>query len=123
MQGKKLVQKILAACSDKQGKETICLDLRRFNALANYFILTSGTSERQVSAIANHVVSTLRDEKTKPYRVEGLNESRWVLVDYSDVIVHVFHQETRQFYNLERLWGDAPRISDSQEEEENEGKS
>lgn len=123
MQGKKLIQKILKACDDKQGKDTICLDLRRFNALANYFILTSGNSERQVHAIAEHIASTLREDKVKPYRVEGTNEARWVLVDYSDVIVHVFHHETRQFYNLERLWGDAPRVSDSQEEEEHEGKS
>jgi len=101
---------IREACEDKKGEETVVLDLRTRTSLANYFVIASGTSDRHARAIADNVVDSLKQHKIPPLHVEGLQESRWILIDAGEVIVHVFHNETRQFYNLERLWGNVPRL-------------
>jgi len=105
-----LIELARQALDEKQGEEIVVMDLRKFSSIANFFIVCSGNSDRHVRALADHVIEKLRQEKVKAYHVEGLEEGRWVLVDFSDVVVHVFYRETRQFYNLERLWGNAPRI-------------
>lgn len=79
--------------------------------ITDYFVICSGNNERQVSTIIDEVGRALRDQGAKPYRREGEKELRWVLLDYLDVVVHVFHTEEREFYELERLWQDAPRIA------------
>ena len=87
----------------------LVLDLRHLSDAADYFVIVSGTSDTHVRAIAEHVIATLQDEGVRPYQVEGLNAGRWVLVDYVDFVVHVFHPTLRAFYQLEGLWGDAPQ--------------
>lgn len=84
--------------------------------ITDYFVICSARNERQVGTIVEQVLKQLREQGTKPYRVEGEREQRWVLLDYLDIVVHVFHFEERQFYELERLWLDAPRLEFDEDE-------
>ena len=86
------------------------LDLRKAGGFTDYFVICSGGNPRQIRAIADGVMEALADEGVKPAHVEGYDRSEWVLLDYFDFIVHVFAPETRLFYGLERLWGNAERI-------------
>ncbi len=110
-----LARKIAAfakeACEDKKGSDITVLDLRKLNAIASYFVISSGNSDRHVRAIAENVLATLSEKRVDTRHVEGKTDARWILLDYGDVIVHVFYHETRKFYNLERLWGNAKRLS------------
>jgi ribosome-associated protein len=101
----------LRAASDKKALDLVVLDLREIASFTDYFIITSGTNVRQVQAIADEVVETLKKQGARAARVEGYKTAEWVLVDYGDFIVHVFEDKARQFYDLERLWRDARRIS------------
>ncbi|HEX8843930.1 MAG TPA: ribosome silencing factor [Pyrinomonadaceae bacterium] len=101
----------LRAASDKKALEMVVLDLREIASFTDYFLITSGTNVRQVQAIADEVVERLKKEGTRAARVEGYNTAEWVLVDYGDFIVHVFEDKARKFYDLERLWRDAARVS------------
>lgn len=94
---------------ERRARDVAVLDLRGISSAADYFVIASGTSDVQVKAIAEHVVDELRQGGVKPLHVEGLTGGRWVLIDYVDFVVHVFHPEARSFYQLETLWGDAPR--------------
>jgi ribosome-associated protein len=87
----------------------VVLDLRGISSATDYFLICSGTSDIHVRAVAEHVIEELKAEKVRPGHVEGLEGGRWVLVDYIDFVVHVFHPSARDFYQLETLWGDAPR--------------
>jgi ribosome-associated protein len=87
----------------------LVLDLRQLSDAVDFFVIVSGTSDTHVRAIAEHVIATLQAEGMRPYHVEGLSQGRWVLVDYVDFVVHVFHPTLRSFYQLEGLWGDAPQ--------------
>nr|HID58261.1 ribosome silencing factor [Desulfobacterales bacterium] len=100
---------IKAALSKKAIDLTI-LDVRGVASFADTFIICSGRSNRQVSAIAEFIESYLKDRGIKPLGIEGLREGHWVLMDYGDVIIHVFHEPVREFYDLEGLWADAKRI-------------
>jgi ribosome-associated protein len=93
---------------DRKASDVVLLDLRGISSATDFFLVASGRSDTQVSAIADHLVGTLREEGVRPAHVEGLSTGRWVLADYFDFVVHVFHPEARAFYQLERLWGDAP---------------
>ena len=86
------------------------LDLRGLSGMADYFLICSAESDRQVRAIAEGIDVSLAKLKVKPFSVEGMETSAWVLMDYNDLIVHVFRPESRTFYALDRLWGDAPRM-------------
>jgi len=88
----------------------VLLDLHGLSSLADYFLLCSGESERQVRAIAEGIDASLTKLGVKPFSVEGMETSAWVLMDYNDLIVHIFRSESRPFYALDRLWGDAPRM-------------
>ncbi len=94
---------------ERKGHDVSVLDLRGISTATDYFVLASGTSDVQVKAIADHVVEELKKEGVRPQHVEGLRGGRWVLIDYVDFVVHVFHPNARAFYQLETLWGDAPR--------------
>ncbi len=94
---------------ERKGHDVSVLDLRGISTATDYFVLASGTSDVQVKAIADHVVEELKKEGVRPQHVEGLRGGRWVLIDYVDFVVHVFHPHARAFYQLETLWGDAPR--------------
>ena len=85
------------------------LDLRGISTATDYFVIGSGNSDIQVRAIADHVIEELKKEDVRPGHVEGMEGGRWVLIDYIDFVVHVFHPRARDFYQLENLWGDAPR--------------
>ncbi len=100
------------ACEDKKGEDIVILDIRKLSSISDYFVIVSGTSDRHVRAIAENVIDKMAEKKIKCTHVEGLAESLWALLDFGDVIVHAFHPETRRFYNLERLWGDAAEVKE-----------
>jgi len=99
----------LRACSDRKAVDGVVLDLRGLSDATDQFVIVSGTSDTHVRAIAEHVLETLRLEGARAHHVEGLPAGRWVLLDFVDFVVHVFQPALREFYSLERLWGDAPR--------------
>ncbi len=99
----------LAAEEKLAGKVTV-LDLRGLASFTDYFLICHGRSKRQVQAIADQVMDSLRDEKQRPLSVEGYRLAEWILIDYGDFVVHVFSESRREFYGLERLWSDAPVI-------------
>lgn len=96
---------------DNKANDVLLLDLRPVTDMADFFIVASGTSDTHVRASAGHVVETLKKEGMKVRSVEGFEQGRWVLLDYVDFVVHVFHPTLRSFYQLERLWGDAPAVA------------
>jgi ribosome-associated protein len=104
------VLKVVRAALDKKASNVVVLDLRHTPAFTDYFILCSGQNQRQVKAIADAVEESLRAVRVKPAHVEGYDRADWVLMDFFTFIVHVFTPQTREFYSLERLWGDAERI-------------
>jgi ribosome-associated protein len=109
------VNKAVKAALDKKAADVVVLDLRDTPAFTDFFVLCSGQSQRQVKAIADAVEDALRAAKVRPSHVEGYDRAEWILMDYFNFIVHVFTPQTRLFYSLERLWGDAERIEVSDE--------
>ena len=95
---------------DLKAREMVVLDLRGLNDATDYFIIASGTSDAHVRGIADTVMERLHRGGHRTHHIEGLTTGRWVLLDYVDFVVHLFHPETRAFYQLERLWGDAPEL-------------
>ena len=93
---------------DRKAQEVTLLDLRGISTATDFFLIATGTSDTHVSSISDHVVEELRATGTRPLNVEGTRGGRWVLIDYFSFVVHVFHPAAREFYQLERLWGDAP---------------
>ena len=89
--------------------ELVVLDLRGISNATDFFLMGSGSSDIQVRSIADHIIGELKKEGVRPGHIEGIAGGRWVLIDYIDFVVHVFHPEARAFYQLESLWGDAPR--------------
>ncbi len=102
---------VLEALADRKAVDALVLDLRGLCAATDYFVIVSGTSDAHVRGMANHLVAALAPRGVAPHHVEGLAQGRWVLLDYVDFVVHVFHPELRDFYQLERLWGDAPVVA------------
>lgn len=100
----------VSALMGKKAENPIVLDVRELTSVADAFIICSGRSNRQVQAIAEHVQSELKKQHKKPLSVEGLAEGHWALLDYGDVIIHIFYEPVRLFYDLEGLWMDAGRI-------------
>ena len=109
------VAKAVRAALDKKAGDVVVLDLRSTPAFTDFFILCSGQNQRQVKAIADAIEERLRAAKVRPAHIEGYDRSEWVLMDFFTFIVHVFTPQTRAFYSLERLWGDAERIEVSDE--------
>lgn len=100
------------AALDKKAFEIEVLDLQGLTSIADFFVICSATNERQTGAIADEVRERVREQAgARPLVVEGERPGHWVLLDYGDFVVHVFTQETRRFYGLERLWGDAPNVT------------
>lgn len=98
------------AAEDKKASDIVILDLRKAAGFTDHFVICSGQNPRQIRAIADGVIEALAGAGSKPAHVEGYDRSEWILIDYFDFIVHVFAPETRSFYGLERLWGNAERI-------------
>jgi ribosome-associated protein len=107
----KAIDLAIRACEDKKAEDLVVLDLRKAAGFTDYFVICSGGNLRQVRAIADAVIEALAAEGIKAAHVEGYDRAEWVLIDYFDFIVHVFAPETRAFYGLERLWGNAERVS------------
>lgn len=105
-----LVEMVLSAADDLKAREMVALDLRGLNDATDWFIIASGTSDAHVRGIASSVVDRLAEAGVKAHHVEGVQTGRWVLLDFVDVVVHLFHPEARAFYQLERLWNDAPKF-------------
>ncbi|HEX9668028.1 MAG TPA: ribosome silencing factor [Thermoanaerobaculia bacterium] len=101
----------VSAALDRKARDLRVLHLGRVTDFTDYFLICSGTSDRQVQAIADGIQERLRAEKVRPLHVEGYTRAQWVLLDYGDLVVHVFQEEPRRFYALERLWGDAPDVT------------
>ncbi len=105
------VREAVTAVDDRKAVDLKVLHLEKVSDFTDYFLICSGTSERHVQAIADAVQERLREERVRPLHVEGFNRAQWVLLDYGDFVVHVFQEEPRRFYSLERLWGDAPDVT------------
>jgi len=106
-----LIRTAAEAASDKLAEDIVAFDVSEQLVITDAFLLCSGTNDRQVKAIVDEIEDRLRAVGAKPLRREGERDGRWVLIDYSDIVVHVQHQEERAFYALERLWRDCPLIS------------
>ena len=107
-----LVREVVAAARDRKAEDLKVLHVGEVTHFTDYFLLCSGTNPRQVQAIADAVEERLRPRKRRPLNVEGYQAGQWVLLDYGDFVMHVFLQERRRFYGLERLWGDAPDVTE-----------
>jgi ribosome-associated protein len=110
LDSKQLAENITALIFNKKGFEVKILDLRELTAMADYFVICSADSDTQVRAIADEIDKNLKDEGIRVWHKEGYKGLNWVLLDYIDVVVHIFKKDVRTYYNLERLWGDAPTI-------------
>jgi ribosome-associated protein len=106
----KQIERTVRAAEDKKAEAIVVLDLRKAAGFTDFFVICSGGNARQVRAIADGVIEALAVEGVKPSHVEGYDRSEWILLDYFDFVVHVFAPETRAFYGLERLWGNAERV-------------
>ena len=104
------VRVAIAAIDGLKAQDLLALDVRDVNDATDFFVIATGTSDAHVRGIAEAVLEALRKEGQKPHHVEGLTVGRWVLLDYVDFVIHLFHPETRSFYQLERLWSDAPEL-------------
>jgi ribosome-associated protein len=113
----KLAKQISEIIFTKKGFDVLAIDLRKLVTFTDYFVICSADSDTQVKAIADEVDKALSDEGIKSWHREGLKALSWVLLDYVDVVVHIFKKDAREFYNLEKLWGDAPseKMSDPAE--------
>jgi ribosome-associated protein len=119
IESKKLAYKVANLALEKKAKQIVVMDLNGKTGIADFFVVMTGDSDTQIKAISDHIIKELKGQKIKIYHKEGYDSLRWVLLDYVDVVVHVFKPETREFYGLERLWGDAK--IDFVMDKENEG--
>ncbi len=99
---------------DKKAVDTVIIELSGLTALADYFVICSGENPAQIRAIAEAVIESFSSEKIRPLGKEGMDTARWVLLDYGDIVIHIFDEETRAFYDLEKFWIDAPRIAEEE---------
>jgi ribosome-associated protein len=107
------VARAMELAQDRKGRGVTVLDLRGLSSATDFFVIVTGTSDIHVRSIANHIIDELKRDGERPDHVEGVQGGRWVLIDYIDFVVHVFHPAARDFYQLERLWGDAPVLTES----------
>lgn len=108
MNDKELLYTAVKAADDKRAEEIIVLNMKGISLIADYFLICHGNSDKQVQAIAREMKEKAEEMGYSIKRIEGFDEARWILVDLGDVVAHIFHRDERSYYNLERLWGDAP---------------
>jgi len=106
-----LAKLVVKAAEDKKAENLLILDIRGLSVIADYFIICHGNNERQVQAIVSEIRDQAHKQGVSVRGIEGAEEGRWVLVDLGDVVIHVFHREEREFYNIERLWSEAKQVS------------
>ncbi|NHM30390.1 ribosome silencing factor [Neobacillus terrae] len=108
MNNQELLQIAVKAADDKRAEDIVALNMKGISLIADYFIICHGNSDKQVQAIAREIKEKAEENQFNVGRMEGFDEAKWVLIDLGDIVVHVFHRDERIYYNLERLWGDAP---------------
>ncbi|MCV9429971.1 ribosome silencing factor [Staphylococcus aureus] len=108
MNSQELLAIAVDAIDNKKGEDTISLEMKGISDMTGYFVVTHGNNERQVQAIARAVKEVANEQNIEVKRMEGYNEARWILIDLADVVVHVFHKDERNYYNIEKLYQDAP---------------
>jgi ribosome-associated protein len=108
MDQRELLKIAVKAADDKRAEDIVALNMKGISLIADYFIICHGNSDKQVQAIAREIKEKAEENQYTVKRMEGFDEARWVLLDLGDVVAHVFHRDDRIYYNLERLWGDAP---------------
>lgn len=108
MSERQLLTTAVKAADDKRAEDIVVLNMQGISLIADYFIICHGNSDKQVQAIARELKEKVAEQGYTVKRLEGFDEAKWVLVDLGDVVVHVFNRDERSYYNLERLWGDAP---------------
>jgi ribosome-associated protein len=108
MNERELLQTAVKAADDKRAEDILVLNMKGISLVADYFMICHGNSDKQVQAIAREIKDKAEEYGYDIKRMEGFDEARWILIDLGDVIAHVFHRDERSYYNLERLWGDAP---------------
>ena len=101
----------LTAALKKKAFDILALDIRAYTTVADYFVICSGSSNRQVQAIAESIELDLKKHAFYPLGIEGFTHGSWILIDYGDIVMHIFYQPVREFYELERLWAEAPRLA------------
>ena len=107
---KELALSALTVCIEQKAHDPCAIELTEGNDVADYFVLASATSERHARGIADNIQRTLKAEGETPTHVAGYEDSTWIVLDYGDVVIHVFHEPVRRYYDLDGLWGDAPRL-------------
>ncbi|MGP4071453.1 ribosome silencing factor [Piscibacillus sp. B03] len=110
MESEQLLDIAAKACDDKRAENIVALDMKEVSLIADYFLICHGTNERQVDAISKGIKDAVEEQGYHVKKIEGRDQSRWVLVDLEHVVVHIFHKDEREYYNLEKLWGDADRV-------------
>lgn len=95
---------------ERKAIDPVLFEVGKLSSITDFFLVASGNSSRQVQAISRHISQRMREEGFRPYGIEGVQEGHWVLMDYGDVVIHIFYQPVREFYDLEGLWIEAPRI-------------
>ena len=105
-----LAKIVAQAAIDIKGMDLNVLDVRKLTSIADYFVIVSGRSDRQVQAICDNILEKTKNNGNRPLGIEGYHTGHWVLIDFADVIVHIFYEETRDFYALDKLWGEAPSV-------------
>ncbi|CAM3974744.1 ribosome silencing factor [Staphylococcus schweitzeri] len=108
MNSQELLTIAVNAVDNKKGEDIISLEMKNISDMTDYFVVTHGNNERQVQAIARAVKEAANEQNVEVKRMEGYNEARWILIDLADVVVHVFHKDERNYYNIEKLYQDAP---------------
>ena len=110
MDSKQLLEMVVKAADGRRAEDIVALKVDEISPMADYFVIMTGGSNRQVQAIANAIIEAAHENGVDIKSVEGKQEAQWVLIDLGDVVVHVFREETRHYYNLEKLWSDAPLV-------------
>lgn len=107
----KLAKEIAQIAHDTKADDIVVLDLTKFPTFTDYFVICSGRSDRQVQAITDNIQKSLKESGRLPISVEGYTQGHWCLLDYGSVVTHIFYQETRDFYGIEKFWADAPKLT------------
>ncbi|MCK5327078.1 MAG: ribosome silencing factor [Candidatus Latescibacteria bacterium] len=115
MEARRIVERTVALAHSRKAEDVVVLDMRAVTDMTDYFVICTGTVDVHVKAIADAIVEGMKDEGERSWHLEGTERLQWVLIDFVDVVVHVFQPEMRDFYALERLWGDAKRETMSDE--------
>lgn len=109
----------LEIIQERKAIDPVLMEVGRLTSFTDYFLVASGASSRQVQAISQHIARRLREEGFRPFGIEGEQEGHWVLMDYGDVVIHIFYQPVREFYDLEGLWTEAPRVESYEKKSKN----